>query len=559
MSAPAALAKLERLRAEFGGDHARTKLGLLRVLSRAPLSTAGQALRLHDVLLFLRAYPDDRAVQVMVDRMRARCARRADFVRHRATLENSGIAGTTTRFRFFEPTAVWLARQWPRSLTIDWSELESSELLEAMLPLLAHPAESAALDELDLPLREWIARMKSPREADGAFLACRFAELSMADSAREILYDRIDAPLVLVPARGTPSRTHAVHPQRTIAYQTAPLTRTRPDLRREALRPPIAVREPGPRECQALIDLARVSMVTRQRDLDAFAHGSAQDVRVIEYPDGLSFVAIGVRPARRLLLEAVYGFLTLKNGVPIGYVLASALFGSAEIAYNVFETWRGVEAAAVYGRVVSMLRHLFGADHFTIYPYQLGEGNDEALDTGAWWFYRKLGFEPRDRATRALMRVEERRMRRNPAARSSRGTLARLACENLYWSLGGTRDDIIGRIETTNVGLHVMRLLARRLGSDREHTCDVIAPEMERLLGVRSFAGWSAGERDAFHRWAPLIAILPGVARWTRAERTALVAVARAKGGRRESDFVARFDAHPKLRRAIVALAAREP
>ena len=35
--------------------------------------------------------------------------------------------------------------------------------------------------------------------------------------------------------------------------------------------------------------------------------------------------------------------LTLKNGVPIGYVLISAINASSEIAYNVFETWRGGE------------------------------------------------------------------------------------------------------------------------------------------------------------------------------------------------------------------------
>ena len=49
---------------------------------------------------------------------------------------------------------------------------------------------------------------------------------------------------------------------------------------------------------------------------------------------------------RRLVFEAVYGFLTLKNGVPIGYVLLSALYRSAEVAYNVFDSFRGAETAA---------------------------------------------------------------------------------------------------------------------------------------------------------------------------------------------------------------------
>jgi hypothetical protein len=47
---------------------------------------------------------------------------------------------------------------------------------------------------------------------------------------------------------------------------------------------------------------------------------------------------------------------------------------------------------------------------------------------------------------------------------------------------------------------------------------------------------------------------LPGLDRWPAAERAALVAVIRAKGGRRESDFVARFDAHRRLRSALLAL-----
>ena len=50
--------------------------------------------------------------------------------------------------------------------------------------------------------------------------------------------------------------------------------------------------------------------------------------------------------------------------------------------------------------------------------------------------------------------------------------------------------------------------------------------------------------------------MLPGLARWKAAARRALVDVIRAKGGRRESDFVRRFDAHGSLRRALVKLAA---
>jgi hypothetical protein len=301
-------------------------------------------------------------------------------------------------------------------------------------------------------------------------------------------------------------------------------------------------------------------MVTRRRDLDAFSYGDPRDVRLVDWGDGLAFACIGVQPARRLLLEAVYAFLTLRNGVPIGYVLNSALFGSAEIAYNVFETYRGAEAAPVYAKVLAMVRHLFGAETFTIFPYQLGDGNDEAIASGAWWFYRKFGFAPRDGATRALVRAEEARMRRRPAHRSSPATLRRLARENLYFSLlRPEREDVIGRLELPAVGLAVTRFLTENWGEDRARAEEECAKEAAARLGLeadaRAFAGWSAGERAWWRRWAPLVCILPGLEHWSVDEKRAAVAVIRAKGARRESDFVRAFDAHTRMRFAVAALA----
>jgi hypothetical protein len=87
----------------------------------------------------------------------------------------------------------------------------------------------------------------------------------------------------------------------------------------------------------------------------------------------------------------------------------------------------------------------------------------------------------------------------------------------------------------------------------------VCEKEAAHGLGLRSFRGFAAGERMAFRRWSPLILALPGLARWSDEEKHALVEVARAKGGRRESDYLRRFDAHRKLRRALLRLADHSP
>jgi hypothetical protein len=557
-SAARALSELERLAPRFGEGGSARKLELLRTLERADLATRAALVRLHEVVCFLRALPDDAALLWQVERMAERFASRRDLRRLRAGLADSGLAGTDIRYSFYAPTARWLAARWGERLFVDWDGMETEKLLEDRLQLIVCWGETPALDEIDDTPRGWVRSLKGPAETDGRFLVERFARLGANGLERDRIYEELDLPLVLRGGPDTPSRTRARLPGRPVHYQTRPLRRERPDLRRELAIPPRSVRAVGPRRGAQIIDLAREAMVTRARDLDAFMYGDPRDVRLVDCGDGLELACIGVKPERRLLLEAVYGFLTLKNGVPIGYVLTSALHRSSEIAYNVFDTWRGGEAGHVYGRVLAMARHLFGSDAFTIYPYQLGGGgNTEGLRSGAWWFYQKLGFRPRDPAVLRLMRRELARMRKRPSYRSSLATLERLAEENVYWFRGRPREDVIGVFPASAVGLAISRYLARRFGSDRERGELVCAQEAARLCGLRARPGRTAGERLAWRRWGPLVRILPGVERWSAAERKALVQVALAKGGRRESDFVRLFDDHRKLRAALKRLAAR--
>jgi hypothetical protein len=245
--------------------------------------------------------------------------------------------------------------------------------------------------------------------------------------------------------------------------------------------------------------------------------------------------------------------------VPIGYVLASALFGSCEVAFNVFETFRGGESALVYVRALAMCRALFGADTFTIYPYQLGHENEEGLRSGAWWFYAKLGFRPRDARTLALFRREERAIARDPGHRSSLATLAKLAQENVYWTSGRRRNDVIGIFPLEKAGLAASAFLSGRFGPDRERGENVSADEVAKLVGIARWRALPAGERLAFRRWAPLVRAIPGVERWSAKARGDLGRVVCAKGGRRESDFVRLFDAHRPLRRALCGLAGLRP
>jgi hypothetical protein len=245
-----------------------------------------------------------------------------------------------------------------------------------------------------------------------------------------------------------------------------------------------------------------------------------------------------------LLLESVYGFLTIKNGVPIGYVLTSSLFGSSEIAYNVFETFRSAEAASIFGRVLAMTRHIFGADAFSIDPFQLGHNNTEGLKSGAWWFYYKFGFRPEDQQIRKLLHSELRHMRENPRHRSSIATLQKLSSEPVFFYPNRAKQDMLVKIPIGELGLKISRLLADRFGADREKAIRALSREAAQLLGIRTQRSWSVGERLAWERWSPLIMMLPGISHWKLKDKRALVTL---------------FNKHRRQRRAILKLAEEAP
>ena len=401
--------------------------------------TAAEVVSLHERLCATRAEPEDAVVLQEVETLLAGFACRQDLRKHRERLADTGIAGTTIHYQFFWPTARWLVAHWPAQLSIDWDQIDDDQPLAAALPLLVRPVEAIWLRTAKPPPQEALARLSGKGATDAAYLVSRVETMPGDDFAREAFYDRLAPPLILKPGHGSPSRTNARLAGIRVHFRSSPASSRRPKLSVELNRPPCSVRAVSRQKGVEVIDLAREAMVTRARDLDAFAYGDPRDVRLIDDGEGLQWAMIGLTPERRPTFRTAYGYLTLRNGVPIGYVQSDTLWTCVDLAFNTFETFRGKESAWVLGRTMAMLRHLFAATSFTLEPYQLGDSNDEGIESGAWWFYYKLGFRPRGLAVRRLVRTELERMERDPRHRSSQTTLRKLAKDYLYLDRPGAR------------------------------------------------------------------------------------------------------------------------
>jgi hypothetical protein len=545
------LAQLERCRDLYGDAGADRKLALLRTLATVALRTADEVRRLHEALCFLQAYPDDARVLRQVDRMLSRFDRRPDLQTHRDGLAYSGIAGTLLWFPFFYPTARWIAARWPDALTLDRTDREAGRSIAKLLPALVSPIEAHALREAHLAGYEAIDRLRGAR-TDATFLIECVAAMPGTDETREAFYDLINPSCELAAAAGTPSRTHARFDRAPRAWQSSALRRNRPDLHLELHRPPRSIRIASLRDAAALLRLAREAMITRQRDLDAFAYGNQRDVWLADDGDGLTFALIGMVPERRAALAAIYGGLTLQNGVPIGYHQADLFGRSAAISFNTFDTFRGGESAYTFARLLATLRFAFGVTSFSIEPFQLGQRNDEGLRSAAWWFYAKMGFHPRDARIKRLAEAESNRVHQDPRHRTSLRVLRRLATRHLFFDADPA--DPAPLMTPESIGLRAGAFLASLAPEDRDRALKLANRRARKACGLRSLEAWSKAERRAWDALCPLIAMLQ-VDHWSRAERQSLIALVKAKAAQSERGYAQKFAQHTRLQHALAQFA----
>ena len=130
----------------------------------------------------------------------------------------------------------------------------------------------------------------------------------------------------------------------------------------------------------------------------------------------------GLPPEKRLPLRAYLAGFTVKNGVPINYVECISLFDWTEIGFNTFPAYRDGETAWVYAQTLRLLRQWQGTNAISVYPYQIGDGNEEAIGSGAFWFYRKMGFRSMDPEPEKPAQAEEKKVRANAKYRTPAAT-----------------------------------------------------------------------------------------------------------------------------------------
>ena len=421
------LDRLEALKRAFGSKEQIGLPPLLLKLGRARFHDAESLIRFHEALLFFRAYPPNAEILGLTDKLLQEIPGKiAQLRRAGADLtpfeepDVSGIAGTAFSARFTYDITRWLAEHHPRELEIDWDGYDAS-LLGPLLPHLHPFANEDLLVEANIPYMDWFRAAKRGTGSDLRWL------LSKIDCAERFEQAKIFVRWRLGESRAT--RTNGRLPgRRKFFYHDSPVIR-RADvsLAAELESPALAIEKLSRAEGEEMLDFARETSAMRYRELHGFTYGEAAHVLRADLGRGVEVFVSGVPPEHRLPLRAYHAGMFFKNAVPIGYIECLTLFERMEVGFNLYYTFREGETGWLYARLLRLFSQLLPVTCFTVDPYQLGAHNEEAIESGAFWFYRKLGFRPARADVAKLLQMEEARLRANAAYRTPARTLRKLA------------------------------------------------------------------------------------------------------------------------------------
>jgi hypothetical protein len=533
-------------------------LRAIRRFARSLPRTVEGLFRLHEALLFHAAYPESalvrRSALALLGRIPARvrelAARRTDLSALNEP-ETAGMGGTEIGTTFSYDFLRFLVPRHRRAVRIDWDSFEGEERLGATLPRFVPLLEEEALADANVPYRSWIDAARGPRP-ELPWILERFEALPLEPRARAELFDGLGLPVTWQPPDAASRSGARFEIARPFLHPGPLVSRRDVDVARVLDAPRLRIRRMSGRDARRRLDMARETLATRYRELYGFTYGDPSTARVVRDARGFELSLFGAPPGRRLPLRASYAAFVVKNGIPVAYVEALALFERVEVGFNVFYTFREGESAWIYAQVMKLFRDALGTTSFSVDPYQIGYENEEAIESGAFWFYRKLGFRSTSPDLRAATEEEEKKLAADPSRRTPARVLRRLARHNmLYDTRGESAAQDWDAFHVRNVALAVNGKMAREFGSDPAAIRRSSTARVSRRLGA-DLAIWKGEARRSAESLALVFDLIDDLGRWTPEEKALAARILRAKSAREETAYLNLMRRHRRLRAAIL-------
>jgi hypothetical protein len=560
--------QLEQARTQIGvAPQKKLEQEMVRFLTAADQAAGGKdteaVILFHDLLLFFRAFPPGPRVLRLADtllgkietKVKAALAAGADPDDF-APEETAGVAGTVVEAAYSYAMVCWLVRHYPKAISIQWEGYERDPQRGLIWPRFFPLMEEDSLIEASVPYLAWLTAARG-RQDELPWLIQQVQRLPLSEKEKGALYDSLEI-MVRWDMSGSPaSRTLARKPVKQFYFHREPLIQRRQvSFADEFSKPPLPMKVMPLPQGEKTLDMVKEVLGVRYRELYGTSIADPKWVVQSDIGRGAEVFICGIPADRRMPLRAYVAGFTVKNGVPINYFECSSLFDWTEIGFNTFPAYRDGETAWVYAQTLRLLKQLHGTNAISVYPYQIGDENEEAIESGAFWFYRKLGFRSMHPDLEKLAEAEEKKIKANHKYRTSAATLRRLSKANVVYELPEAERGAWDNFSIRNVGLAVQRRMVRDFGGNADVMRKATSAQLARQLNM-NLLRLKAHEQTAFADFAMVLSLVPDFARWSLEEKAAVRAIIAAKAGATEQRYQRLLIKHTRLRSAILRLGMR--
>lgn len=549
ISETAFIEKLKQLKSlvfQFDKTANDTKAVLLNDLILNVPKKKDAFLQFHHVLLCMMAYPSNQTLHNLVEKITSQLLQQlSKYPTIQDKLIGSGLLHSSVECNFTYQKTKHIIQHFPNQVSIH-STSSNIETQKAVLKLILPNVEYSKIHAGEKDFKSRISEFhQSKHQTDLEWLLQTIEQSNPDRKTQAFLYNQLGVFIQWKVSSEKDSVSFLRGAQLPTYFHSTPLEKkiSLQDIIKQKLPTPVKL---SLKEKQQLIHSAKMTLFYLYRETEPFTNANEDDITLFHLDKGISVALFGSTNNKRYSLESYIGYLVLKNNIPASYG-GGWIFGErSQFGINILESFRGGESSLIICELLRVYHQYFKATRFVVKPYQFGLHNAEAIKTGAFWFYYKLGFRPENNELKALAKKEEEEKLKNPSYKSEASTLRKYTKSNVALTLS---DNTYPNFDSEVLSQKITHYINTQFDGNREKAINQCFKQLKEVLGI-NVKTWKIEDIDYAKQISILFCSYPDSKNWMIDHKKNIILLIQLKSAKTELLWIKhlqRFKAFWKL------------
>jgi hypothetical protein len=487
-------------------------------------------LQFHHVLLCMMAYPSNKTLLNLVEETTSKLLNQlSKYSSIQEKLIGTGLLHTAVECNFTYQKIKHIIQHFPNQVSIH-SASSSIETQKTVLKLILPNLEYSKIHAGEKDLKSRISEFHPSNQQTDLEWLLQTIEQSNSDSkTKAFLYNQLGIFIQWKISSEKDSISFLKGAHLPTYFHTTPLEKkiNLQDIIKQKLPSPVKL---SLKEKQQLIHSAKMTLFYLYRETEPFTNANEDDITLFHLDKGISIALFGSTNNKRYSLESYIGYLVLKNNIPASYG-GGWIFGErSQFGINILESFRGGESSLIICELLRVYHQYFKATRFVVKPYQFGLHNPEAIKTGAFWFYYKLGFRPENNELKALAKKEEEEKLKNPKYKSEASTLRKYTKSNIALTLS---DKNYPNFDSEVLSQRITSYINTQFDGNREKAINQCFKILKEDLDI-DLKSWKTEDIDYAKQLSVLFCSYPDSKKWMVENKKNIILLIQLKSAKTE-------------------------